>query len=134
MIRLEDVLTDEEIYGVAKNKPNFPEQVRACIALAVERAEKVSGFVSTTRATGLVHDGHAAGWFFIDPKDVAGNGAFRHALLLLGPKYEPKPVKSAEERSREALAMWESRQNMTFEELLQHADECFRILRGEEGR
>lgn len=97
MIRLEDVLTDAEIHSAYHGNGGYLYRgVRACIALAVEKQEKVEGVVCDD--DNLIRNFETL-YFKRRPGDA---GRWRHALLLLGPKYEPKPVKSAEERIAEA--------------------------------
>lgn len=128
MIRLDDVLTDEEIRYEYTRTSEFYKAIRACIALAVEKwPEKVRGYARLY--------GHGD-----DDIYVAGSllptehHEFRHALLLLGPRYEPKPVKSMEQRGNEALAKWDARGNCQASDIVEMAYEMARILRGEEGR
>ena len=128
ILRLEDALTDEDI------KSQFPRSVgiwmeedlrsiRACIALAVEKAEKVSGFLSAQVVEVVRSGGNVEPILWRTPHS---DGKSYHALLLLGPKYEPKPVKSAEERIDAALKNHAKRTDCMCEQCV--------ILRGEVGR
>lgn len=123
-VKLEDVLTNPEIVKEAQKLQIYGDVgslVRACIRLTVEKAEKVEGCV------GIAIDQRRTGGFYFN-EGPPNSPSFRHALLLLGPRYEPKPVKSAEERIEEALKAYDAPVHCYRDTL---AFEMARILRGE---
>lgn len=86
-VRLEDVLTNEDIYRLLSGGGWTPNEVRAGVRLAVEKAEKVEGWVSDSTIYMHRNGGEKNVTLWTPPATPIGPA--RHALLLLGPKYEP---------------------------------------------
>lgn len=126
-VKLEELLTDEEIRRAYTEAPGLFGGIRACIRLAVEKAEKVEGFATADKFP------PSGGYYFApDAKWFAAQGEpQRHALILLGPRFEPKPVKTAEERIAEALKI-SGVDHVHQRVACTKACEMARILRGEE--